>query len=116
MSNEEIIAENTLVAEFMETRSALVPDMFFGYNGCLFSPENLRYKLEWNWLMPVVEKIESLNDNEGDFDCHFEILRDACFIVAWHGETIIEIYATSKIEAVWLACLEFIKWYNDQPK
>ena len=66
--------------------------------------------------MPVVEKIESLNDNEGDFDCHFEILRDACFIVAWHGETIIEIYATSKIEAVWLACLEFIKWYNEQPK
>lgn len=113
MKTEEIIVENTLVAEFMETRSALVPDMFFGYNGCLFSPEHLRYRLEWNWLMPVVEKIESLG-----FD--IKIKGITCSINRLcEDKTIIQFVLgdrTRKIELVWSVVIEFIKWYNEQPK
>ena len=73
------------------------------------------YHSDWNWLMEVVEKIEETEiennilmlesiGNEAKF-----IYDDGCrFLNSNIGET--------KIEAVYNACLEFIKWYNEQNK
>ena len=68
---------------------------------------NFYYHSDWNWLMEVVEKIEKLK-------CTVVIEKNICrihkgglhFGHAYKFET--------KIEAVYNACLEFIKWYNKQ--
>ena len=77
--------------------------------------EDLKFHSDWNWLMEVVEKIEETEiennilmlesiGNEAKF-----IYDDGCrFLNSNIGET--------KIEAVYNACLEFIKYYNEQNK
>lgn len=69
----------------------------------------LYFHNDWNWLMEVVEKIESLG-------FEFFIVESRCRIA--HNtdksiETIIdfEILGT-KIEAVYNACVEFVEWWN----
>lgn len=67
----------------------------------------LRYSCDWSWLMPVVEKIESIEEN-----MHVVINRNMChvqFVGSTHR-------CESKIQAVYQAVVEFIKWYNTQPK
>ena len=105
---------NKLIAEFM------------GYidNGCseegfLICPKtnydvdinDLKYHSDWNWLMEVVEKIESegfsieMNrQEEGDYQCLITKGNDIKF----------QTFSSMKIEAVYNACVEFIKWYNEQ--
>ena len=106
------IENNKLIAEFL------------GYidNGCsedgfLIHPitnydveiSSLKYHEDWNWLMEVVEKIESLG-------YRIEIVKHICRIYLSNKETIIISENTPKIEAVYIACVEFIKWYNNQNK
>ena len=106
------LKNNKLIAEFL------------GYidNGCsedgfLIHPitnydveiSSLKYHEDWNWLMEVVEKIESLG-------YRIEIVKHICRIYLSNKETIIISENTPKIEAVYIACVEFIKWYNNQNK
>ena len=65
------------------------------------------YDTSWEWLMPVVEKIEQTNEG-----CTLVIIEDErCHIVNQIGFEIDSVGHT-KIEAVYNACLIFIKWYN----
>jgi len=65
------------------------------------------YHSDWNWLMPVVEKIESLGYDviiNGEW-CNInsvELEDDIC-----------DISIKGKINAVYLAIVEFIKWHNE---
>jgi hypothetical protein len=65
----------------------------------------LKYNTDWNWLMPVVEKIEKTH-------C-VDIFGKAVSIhEKYDGEMIVDQSAknsSTKIEAVYTACLEFIK-------
>lgn len=77
----------------------------------------LLFHSDWNWLMEVVEKIERFEGenryamyNVDIQQCFVEIIENHTY------ETIINIDANSKIEAVYNACVEFIKWYNEQNK
>ena len=109
--SEGIIEGNKLIAGFMET--GVKPDYYF-IDGYL-------YNSSWNRLMPVVEKIEEINDpHHGYFGVH--ISSNNCTIQATnfrpnkpmanpphyfsdhHGE--------SKIQATWFAVIQFLKWYN----
>lgn len=76
----------------------------------------LKFNTSWDWLMPVVEKIEELGYTTvihgygKDFTPYLETY---CAIkegnYRWgYGES------KSKIEAVWLASVLFIQWYNEQ--
>ena len=56
--------------------------------------------------MEVVEKIESLGNVFNIDNKKVYILNDVAWCTAQVGET--------KIQAVYNACLEFIKWYNEQ--
>ena len=72
------------------------------------SEDELRFHSSWDWLMPVVEKIEQ-DQGEG-----YNILIEHrnCWIES-DGITI-EGYSTeSKIEAVFNAVCEYITWYNE---
>jgi hypothetical protein len=72
----------------------------------------LAYNSDWNWLMEIVLKIESIDNERFCFDISLsgatieDMLNDF--------NTIVEIVGKTKIESVYLACVEFVKWYNKQ--
>ena len=96
---------NKIIAEFMgyikhtQTKAYLTTD---GY----FHERDLKFHKDWNWLMEVVEKIESIGFT-------FETKKNWARITR-KGENIILRWEEdkTKIEAVYNACIEFIKWYN----
>ena len=76
-----------------------------------------KYSKDWNWLMQVVEKIESIEDGIYQVD----ILQEGCKILKKCSLLIDKTVSklepdTTKIKSVYLACVEFIKWYNEQNK
>ena len=82
------------------------------FHGNHISAEKLLYHTNWDWLMPVVEKIEKLN-----YD--FKILGGNWVIITDidpdrnESEEIIEIGdKESKLKAAYTAVVEFIKWYS----
>jgi hypothetical protein len=104
----EIIEGNKLICEFM----GLV-----GYNEKGNPNEYGYYHSQWEQLMPVVEKIESL-DSRG-IDCRITIVKDTCDIYYDNKERQYEfnLWADgSKIKAVWQSIIAFITWYNSQNK
>jgi hypothetical protein len=86
---------NKLLAEFMD---------FEWYA----KDEELEYHKDWNWLMQVVEKIESL-----DYELFIETFEVR---IEKHRETLFrqhtKVSNQTKIEAVYNACVSFVKWYN----
>lgn len=117
----ETIEGNKLIAEFMGSsfktykkghiRKDTVTVCYFDDGMSPFSGgvsiENLKYHSSWDWLMPVVEKIETI-------DFVVIIKQGECVIVNNSGNTpkFIQQVSTTKIESTWLACVEFIEWYN----
>jgi hypothetical protein len=103
-----IVENNKLIAEFMGLKIITDDISFFDTNYNTLK----RYATVWNWLIEVVEKIESLG---------FEVtilknectIRNNCLI----GFDFDRTYCVpTKIEAVYNACVEFIKWYNKEIK
>ena len=124
------IEDNKLIAEFMglsepyelPQHGTIRPN---GHFKTEFTKEQLRYHSSWDWLMPVVEKIESLN---------MELLDDISYVVVsfdvsiTYGDCMItddkdgtfvsfmnhSIDSNNKLGATYGAVVEFIKWYNKQ--
>lgn len=132
--------ENKLIAEFMgyefidgefkiphsdKTRNSDFSEWCSTYGdidgmfsvGYLLAPSNLMYHSDWNWLMEVVEKIESIVLEEVN-DTSFNVTIGAtryCVIQDNNGgmlEVIGE--GKTKIESTYKAVVQFIKWYNEQ--
>jgi len=122
MTTQEIIEGNKLIAEFMAVKNE-ISDIYylpqFGhyfncyghleYNEC-FRLDELKYHSFWDWLMPVVEKIDKIGFNVqiGRISVNISRILD--------GEnTIIGLVCgdiDKKLELVFSACVNFIKWYN----
>lgn len=123
---KNIIENNKLIAEFLVKNEGglvkLEENIFstideFEIPDDYLTLKDLKYHKDWNWLMEVVEKIERFEGenryamyNVDIQQCFVEIIENHTY------ETIINIDANSKIEAVYNACVEFIKWYNEQNK
>lgn len=86
--------------------------------------EDLKFNSDWNWLMEVIEKIESLeylnkNSTSEGFDSFgIEINKNRCDITQYGDFThhLLQGNGKTRIESTYNACLEFIKWYNEQNK
>ena len=104
---------NKLIAEFMGIES--YPNR--GYTMFIFEEDNhrtdidLHYHTSWNWLMPVIEKINTMDDYRFSVQIH-HCLTDICdtnggvkYIVDEQGH--------ETIEATYKAVVEFIKQYNN---
>ena len=98
---------NKLLAEFMNWEYTIVNNTTL--QTTLIS--DLDFSKDWNWVMKVVEKIESLDGHlhicDNDVFVHFPKRIKGC--VRINGESL----KLSKIEAVYNACVEFIKWHNE---
>jgi hypothetical protein len=126
---ENIMENNKLIAEFMGYEIQKDPtERFFGrYKsliGAWHKEIDLAFHHDWNWLIEVVKKIEKttirethgqFNENECEATISISIENTFCQILsngAFLNE-IISINGESKIEAVYSACVEFVKWYNE---
>lgn len=96
---------NKIIAEFMSPKLHMESQVV---------TQNLfKYHSDWNWLMEVVEKIESLGfgtsivGGKNGFACVVTNGIENSFV----GNHKIN---STKIQAVYNACVEFIKWHNEQ--
>ena len=130
MVNIKYKTENSLIADFLNWTN-LNDESFPEYvnlNGNFYSSKDLLFNSDWNWLMEVVEKIQSVPSYDKDRfgtivkiegrNCHIksdnygsknkEYSKEQYFNGNYGGDT--------KIEATYNACVAFIKWYNEQNK
>lgn len=133
LTKEQIIKNNELIAEFMgatkfdylqydegwtEFRFKEHPDCTIKKRWERFSPSRLQYDVNWNWLMPVVERIEQLQGVE------IVICTEYCFISYGDTEDLLinkdyntdkvrpEDCCSSKFEGVYMMCVQFLEYYN----
>lgn len=128
----EIIKNNKLIAEFLgvqpnenkeyemygtiETINDGVDEKHF------YTTDEMIFNSSWDWLMPVVEKIETLNNNGFDFD----IFTEGVIITMYRKDndadlnegleiirnTRCEISFENKLEVCYISVIEFINWYS----
>jgi hypothetical protein len=118
------IENNKLIAEFMGCYQN--NEGFWGFEN---TPNHKRwhtdrfldctkYDTDWNWLMLVVEKISNTKRSKwspNTYPC-VKITGRGCKISFYgnYEKVITDIIRPNRIKAVYDACIEFIKWYNQQ--
>ena len=100
---------NRLIAEFMEITPCLTSEGVFLIKENPIEAKYLPYATDWNWLMPVIEKIESLRDNNGDA---YRFTIDMCNAQI-EGTEIEIIGGANKIKTTHQAVVEFINLNRD---
>ena len=105
---ENIIGHNKLIAEFLVNNEGNLVKIRDGVYSTIDDNEvpddnltinDLKYHEDWNWLMVVVRKCREFSNEE---DSHWENI--------YYALTDLDIYR------VYMACVQFIKWYNEQNK
>ena len=113
MTQEQIIEGNKLISEFMGLKIGNAWQVWNGYAD--YSQEaEFEYHQSWNWLMPVVERINETRIPENDFPASVIIFKTTCHI---NDDQQIIVEADIKkgedlLICVWKAVVEFIKWYK----
>jgi hypothetical protein len=123
------ITDNKLIAEFMrypkkqinkgiarlEENKYVWGQTYYYINGDYHKEDYLLFHLDWNWLMKVVDKIESFEDNNRCAKYNINIEQSFVEIIDKNtDDTIVETDADTKIEATYNAVIEFIKYYNNE--
>ena len=113
------IENNIIIAEFMgynvEGDYLTLPDMLES----LDLEEEVHFHSSWEWLMPVVEKIEEIptEDVEGSHKVHRFLVKIEGIVceITDMKEVKVVVYEDSgdKLSNVYYAVLEFIDWYNE---
>lgn len=114
---------NILIAEFMggENQNRFIPSRNCiefdkkAHHGITnlksYYYEDSRYSRDWNWLMPVVEKIENDSMYKIRIEGSVVSINNTDILHSFGGDFFKT--SNSKIEAVYNAVIEFIKWYNE---
>ena len=79
------------------------------HQDCVFV-RDLIFHSDWNWLMEVVEKIRGI-DQTAKEDFKIRLLHHQR-----NNKTVFDLSILEGKEYVYNACIEFIKWYNEQNK
>jgi len=126
MKEKDILKNNKLIAEFMGAEFD-IENYTFDVLADEYNPMSLNdmlYNKSWDWLMPVVEKICNLNLGEKR-----QVIFDLCpsdkaaFLQVREqkdnlGYPIVRYYPEEHknrlyLEHAYCACIEFVKWYNE---
>jgi hypothetical protein len=107
--------KNRMIAEFMGATitdiKGIQKPIYYPIMGKSVFVNKLKYHTSWDWLMPVVEKIEQTNDG-----CTLVIIEDERCHIDNQKEFHIDSVGHTKIEAVHNAAVAFIEWYNENEK
>lgn len=88
----------------------------------ILTDSQMEFHRDWNWLMEVVERIESLGVNFWTVKNKVKLtivgelakkLNDSLYDTEFEGYDFEYYIEGTKIEAVYQAVVEFIKWYNN---
>ena len=108
---EGIKEGNKLIARFLNWREVGANDPDTWVEGVFVSPDNegwfpedLNFQEDWNSLVPVIERIESLG-------LRVIIQYNSCLIYSAKYDNR-NVTADSKIRATWTAVVDFIQWLN----
>jgi hypothetical protein len=115
----DLIKNNELIAEFMGLQKSKPAIQQFinepEKNGLYYERENgvheyLSYHKSWDWLMPVVDKLEQLKHP-------VHIINNNCYIyystnAIKNEEFFVDIYGENKMDAVYRAVVTFIQYLN----
>lgn len=124
----EITEGNKLIAEFMGYESDETHVRKDDEKRTRHLITELKYHTSWDWLMPVVEKIEKIKPKkDGDVGMLISIESNLCKIELGGQQIPYEDYTENmefecweqgetKIQATWQAVTKFIKWYNQNSK
>jgi len=105
---------NKLIAEFMELPTEVFNSGILNYyfkefnSGTWYEEQELSYNVSWDWLMPVVEKIESLRDVNGNA---YRFTIDMCNAQI-EGTNIEILGGAFKLNTTYDAVVQFINQYN----
>lgn len=110
---KNIIEGNKLIAEFMgmEIIDKNEMDLWVKtdlHNG-IMEETNACFHYSWDWLMPCVDRIESMGYISFINPLSCQIHKN----IKPHPKIICSKKGSSKIEAVWLAVIELIQWHNE---
>lgn len=116
MTTQEIKLNNELIAKFMGWEYEIHSHTYRLGDSIRL---NINFNSNWELIMPVCEKINTLNPN-GDGSEQFEVTisHNACEIVRlWcgniQGRWKTGLYnKLNTLESTWFVVVEFIKWYN----
>ena len=93
--------DNKLIAEFMDLKSTGLS---------IYKESDYKYHTSWDWLMPVVEKIDEVSDE----NTLFKIEYNRAFVEDIENYYIfIDVTTSSRLEATYKAVVEFIKKHNN---
>jgi hypothetical protein len=117
---------NKLIAEFMglhkfgnkktsDTYHHDIPDYRLLDKGLVnpahhYTPDQMKYHSSWDWLMPVVEKIE-------DIGFEFFIVENrskVCHNTDKSIDVLSYLEGGNKLDITYQTVVEFIKWYNKE--
>lgn len=122
---EEITVNNILLANFLGWEFNVDSGMFkVPHLNEEFNLDSLQFHSDWNWLMLVVEKIENLGmlfkvsrwrEDEVLLNGYWCTISDSFSGVEFADSAYIDDTET-RIEAMYLACIPFVKWYNNENK
>lgn len=114
-----VIVKNELIADFMgyerDKWKYFIPEHgYISTDGLwkdMFSSEHLKYHKSWAWVMPVLQRIESI-----DYDTlisNFQVTvstdsKNISNVFIGDAENAVE----TKLQAVYKVVVEFIEWYN----
>ena len=120
---EKLLNDNKLISEFMGLES-FKDSLASLHNGKINVSVDLhkqaQYHTSWDWLMPVVDKIESMRGvfRRGGMtkggQQHNATETKYVIEYGMHDKVIAHVYATTRIEAEYQAVVEFIKAKNNQ--
>ena len=136
MKTQTVLEGNKLIAEFMgaifhkDWTSAIykIPQDTYEYiinptpvSSKFWMADEMCYHSSWDWLMPVVDKIEKENASQFTYRYYDEInwgkelhvVTSSYFLNSYNRlNKKFKCESSNKLEAYWLAVVEFIKWYN----
>ena len=108
---KEIIEGNCLLAEYMGLKyidgKYILSTSHWDTYIQKYNPEDLQFHNSWHWLMPVVIEIESKTKYV------FQINGLTCHILNGKYHELDVYMCNSKMESVWLCCVEFVKLHKD---
>ena len=114
--------QNAMIAEFMggKLKTQALPimgsrmhhyDIWLPIHGiCII--KQLKYHTSWDWLIPVVEKIESTSADEQNYKFQVAIQNKHCTLSQSNLFANKIVYGATKLEATYNAVCQFIECYN----
>lgn len=108
---------NKLISEFMGLPTEVFNSGNLNYyfkefnSGTWYEEQELSYNISWDWLMPIVEKIESLGYEFiiAESRCNINHNTDHSVEELFHIET-----TSSKLDTTYQAVVQFIKNYKNK--